>query len=550
MFTLREIFRFVQTLAVPVIFGLVVKYLVPKSDDNTLPPSLYLPILADIGFVPRSFPVTYRLDGYDFKHYERIQNVSFSVPDTTAVILNWSRFPNVLLITSLLCGDWLGDVIVEVSIWNNNPRQLTYEDFKNTGCPKDRLRIYNAPANMYFQGRFMGCAQARTPYCFVQDDDYLVRSEIVHALHKRMRSSSGSYGIYLTPPREHLTSTLREIRVSKPESSYLSDIHASFTWLGYGAIIHRSDAIDFISLLRRIRASDDEMKMADNFFTILSNRVPEIWFDREFELGGGQPFTIGPEGDERNNRYIQKATQYLESITHCNAPSCTSAVDAKPARAKLPYTSFQAYLPPPTWQRAACRGSSCVLETNIHLLPDTIGHTGDSIQNMLYLEKHNLELLGEAAKQHYIDYAPSNAVDTLTDTSFRSPGSAKKGDIISIDLLADVSEAYEWTIVEMAWLVDSATEAILDACTFESSMDQLVWHHASQRPICNDTDLRLPSDNLTSEDTPTYLRECSVQMLVASDALHLRATGRYFRVRLEEDQPEGWAVFEIWLRGL
>ena len=44
--------------------------------------------------------------------------------------------------------------------------------------------------------------------------------------------------------------------------------------------------------------------MADNYFTILSNNIPERWFDGGVELGGGQAFTVGQEGEERNNRHI------------------------------------------------------------------------------------------------------------------------------------------------------------------------------------------------------------------------------------------------------
>lgn len=46
------------------------------------------------------------------------------------------------------------------------------------------------------------------------------------------------------------------------------------------------------------------MKMADNFYAILSNEYSEIWFDQGVELGGGEAFTVGVEGDERNRRYI------------------------------------------------------------------------------------------------------------------------------------------------------------------------------------------------------------------------------------------------------
>ncbi len=66
----------------------------------------------------------------------------------------------------------------------------------------------------------------------------------------------------------------------------------------------RSMASNFISLLRHLNATEETMKMADNYFTILMNIVPETWFDQGVELGGGQPFTVGIEGDERNNRHI------------------------------------------------------------------------------------------------------------------------------------------------------------------------------------------------------------------------------------------------------
>ena len=53
------------------------------------------------------------------------------------------------------------------------------------------------------------------------------------------------------------------------------------------------------------------MKMADNYYTILSNRVPEVWFDQGIELGGGEPFTVGVEGNERNAKHIVRFARDL-----------------------------------------------------------------------------------------------------------------------------------------------------------------------------------------------------------------------------------------------
>ena len=94
-----------------------------------------------------------------------------------------------------------------------------------------------------------------------------------------------------------LTSQLRTISIGEK-------IHTTFAWLGYGTIIRRSQATEFLSLLDKLELSEEERKMADNYFTILSNTVPERWFDAGLELGGGQPFTVGQEGEDRNNRHI------------------------------------------------------------------------------------------------------------------------------------------------------------------------------------------------------------------------------------------------------
>ena len=138
---------------------------------------------------------------------------------------------------------------------------------------------------------------------FSQDDDYLVSSEIIESLHWRLNEPGSPKAIHLLPPPEHLSSSLREIHVPAPDASHLSDIHASFAWLGHGMMMRRTEAQNFLNLLRYIKATPEEMKMADNFFTLLGNRVPELWFDQGFELGGGSPFTVGSEGDERNKNF-------------------------------------------------------------------------------------------------------------------------------------------------------------------------------------------------------------------------------------------------------
>ena len=53
--------------------------------------------------------------------------------------------------------------------------------------------------------------------------------------------------------------------------------------------------------------------MADNYFSVLRNRPLETWFDQGIELGGGQAFTVGSEGHERNKKHIVSLTPFVVS---------------------------------------------------------------------------------------------------------------------------------------------------------------------------------------------------------------------------------------------
>ena len=100
------------------------------------------------------------------------------------------------------------------------------------------------------------------------------------------------------PAQLHLHSRLRTVYNAN------LGISTSFAWLGYGTFVRRQHVVEFLDLLDQLQLSDEERKMADNYYTILMNRIPEIWFDHSIELSGGQAFTVGEEGDARNERHI------------------------------------------------------------------------------------------------------------------------------------------------------------------------------------------------------------------------------------------------------
>jgi hypothetical protein len=73
----------------------------------------------------------------------------------------------------------------------------------------------------------------------------------------------------------------------------------------------------FISLMRTLNASESEFGMTDNYFAFIANIVPEVWRDKCIDLGGGQAFKVGTEGDESNQRHILHAAELLDEISAC-----------------------------------------------------------------------------------------------------------------------------------------------------------------------------------------------------------------------------------------
>ena len=69
-------------------------------------------------------------------------------------------------------------------------------------------------------------------------------------------------------------------------------------------MMHRSLASEFLSLLQNLNHANEEVKMADDYFTVSRNRTPETWLDQGIECGGGQVFTVGSEGYKRNRKHI------------------------------------------------------------------------------------------------------------------------------------------------------------------------------------------------------------------------------------------------------
>ena len=102
----------------------------------------------------------------------------------------------------------------------------------------------------------------------------------------------------MLPSVELLSTRLRKI--SSPDGR----LHSFPAWLGYGTLILQERAVSFLNSFLSLERDPRSIRMADNFYSILSNREPELWFGQETDLGLGQPFTVGTAGEERNWFYM------------------------------------------------------------------------------------------------------------------------------------------------------------------------------------------------------------------------------------------------------
>ncbi|KAI9570335.1 hypothetical protein HD554DRAFT_2085552 [Boletus coccyginus] len=490
-------------------------------------------ILTDLRLPTPTFPLTFAESFTTDTHAIRVglpTSEPQRLPNVTAIILNWSRLENVIRIASLLCGPWLDDTVAKVYVWNNSPQKLSREIFSSAHCDTRKLRIENSPENLYFYARFLACTKASTPYCFIQDDDYIILPELIKTLRVRVEESSQS-GIYLLPPHEHLSSRLRTTVTS-------SGIHTSFAWLGHGTMLNRQRVLSFVSLLHEdsLGMTKEQIKMADNYFTVLNNEVPEIWFDQGIELGGGQPFTMGHEGTERNRMHIRNACRYLDEIVarpfYATTSSYTQVASVGPAKTGDHVFNPEHY----HVNRTAALGTPYLLESNIKLFPDDNMPNSLAAIDLLGNEERRARLMGHDAVLHYQQHPLSCAVDGNTGTAFRSPYNAKQGDYILIDVLS----AFEFnnSIVELVFLVAPNNEHILRRSEYACSSDGKRWFSSTYRLVSRHTTVGIES----TQDRDNDLLECSIRMAGEH--------ARFFKATAGEDVSLPWVIYEVWVRSV
>ena len=271
----------------------------------------------------------------------------------------------------------------------------------------------------------------------IQDDDYIIHPEVFRNVHTSFLESSAIYHnpppIMLLPSHEHLGTDLLHTSV-RYSASHDSHINTTFAWLGHGTLLRRSQASAFLHLLRRVGLSEEEMNMADNYFTILSARCPVIWHADTIELRDvkAAPFTAGVEGHRRNWRHIvspchwqvpwlvfipcvliaqERAMFYLNTLLRNGSLDDISShfwPSASEAATRI----------------APCMSDACTISTNILMIPphSTVGHDWTPGINLEDIQAERLNQLGHDGASWYESHPLSNAVDGDMETAFRSIG--------------------------------------------------------------------------------------------------------------------------------
>ena len=115
----------------------------------------------------------------------------------------------------------------------------------------------------------------------------------------------------------------------------------------------------------------------------------------------------------------RRAGEYLERILGSNADGASAQ-----AQLSLPYVSTREQAGPEGGEtsvaRAACRHSSCLLETNIRLLPQNLGEDDRGPRHMLEVEAGRRARLSNHTAELYLGHPPSRAVDDRAETYFES----------------------------------------------------------------------------------------------------------------------------------
>ncbi|SCZ96021.1 BZ3500_MvSof-1268-A1-R1_Chr8-1g09951 [Microbotryum saponariae] len=465
--------------------------------------------------------------------------------DTTAIVLHWKRTENVIVIVSHLCRYKFFD---SITVWNNNPAvQLQRSDFDSAKCPPSKLRIYNSPRNQLFVARYLACAQARTAYCYFQDDDWLVWP--LRALYSQFsRDPEGPVVVHTNPQVASLYALEWCFYAAPPvkgnddfmDSKPPAQIHTCFAWMGTGAFVSKSRVIHYLANLTDVAYPSVELAHADNSFTTFLNQPPYVLSSELTQLP--QPFGhSNGKGIARNKAYIHQGIQhlykYLDIPTTPSKPGEKFKLPSKPLLLDTHahhHTSRSSKLPPHPYThhvRSPCHTDTCNFITSVALLPppDSVPYPGpEKVGDLETWENHlgwtargwieGNELFREE-ETFANKWAYAHAVDGRDETAFRSPDVIKMDDYVGLALLTPAEPA--WTPALTFVFVLEHWAVISKSVVFEVSLDGYKWFEPLSPPSAPSCQGIATQSSLPDHSFPpsTYLSSRGQAILEAEVAL-------------------------------
>ncbi|GAA5872830.1 hypothetical protein JCM1840_005863 [Sporobolomyces johnsonii] len=523
--------------------------------------------------------------------------------DVTAVVLHWKRTENVGVILASLCQY---SFIDSITVWNNNPDiQLTPKTFATSRCPASKLRIYNSPRNLLFVARYLACMQGSTPYCFFQDDDWVVQP--LRSLYAQFKRD---------PEGPVVVSTNSEVAAlyGLEWCFYQHPLHTCFSWVGTGAFTSRSHVERFLDTTTSLAYPHEELAHADNSFTLFQNEPPYVLSHELAQLPQPNGHSDG-DGIARNKAYIQKGLLHLTRFLFAQFPALPPSTPLSKRPLAIETSPYRHSLSPPLpahpyahHVRSPCMPSdACFFLTNIPLLPppDATPYPGPQrVRSLQEWEEHvgwvargwveGGEMWAEE-ERWALDWPYMNAVDGKPETAFRSPDIAREGDYIGLGLLVPLDAA--WTPKVVLHVMLEEVDEFLPWLDIEVSADGYHWSPPQLPPTqpdkgpkfefaCSSTsyrstrpDVSLPNSALLSPHgaaarwadvaatsgrffaawwrrrsrRSVRIHECAVEL---GSALTHKGEGgwRFVRLVVRREAPgaerglqTGWGVYEMWL---
>lgn len=206
---------------------------------------------------------------------------SLARPKVTAVVLHWMRPQNINRIIKYLVKK---SYIDEIIIWNNNPVPLKIANNNH------KVRIINSPRNLKDEAKYLACSQAQNEVCFYQDDDHVTHF-FMDALY---------FSFCTQPNRLHtLVPTLGWMENwHKTFFNPDENLHATFSWIGAGAMFPRRFAERYLNILNE-HFEESEKQIADYGFSVLLNQPLVQLQMGPLKLEQDDAFSLSPGFDEK-----------------------------------------------------------------------------------------------------------------------------------------------------------------------------------------------------------------------------------------------------------